>query len=80
MNKVQEGWGKSPVSRKWHWFLANGFSLCGKVGFYFGHVEQGKDNSPDNCAACKKRLAKRHKLIDKINVTQKRQTKKRAKP
>jgi len=55
--KIEEGWGKSPVSRKWHYFR-NHTSLCGKIGFYFGPVEQGSDNSPNNCAKCCKELAK----------------------
>lgn len=57
-NKPNLGWGKSPVSRKWHYFDTGGFSLCGKIGFYFGPKEQGKDNSPNNCAECRRRLKK----------------------
>jgi len=53
-----EGWGFSPhLSRKWHYFV-NGTSLCRKIGFFHGELEQGKDDSSDNCTACKKALQK----------------------
>ena len=55
------GWGKSPVSRKWHWFDETHTSLCGKIGFYFGPTSQvetsGADVS-DDCAECRRRKAK----------------------
>jgi len=57
--KKQEGWGYAPhISRKWHYFV-NGMSLCGKIGFYRGRLEQGNDDSNDNCTACKKALQRR---------------------
>jgi hypothetical protein len=55
--KIEEGWGAPACSRKWHYFRADGMSLCRKIGFYMGPREQGKDDHPDNCAACKKILA-----------------------
>lgn len=60
----REGWGFPAASKKAHYFVikagnALGESLCGKWGFWGGETEQGNDNSPDNCAECKKRLAKR---------------------
>lgn len=55
---VKEGWGKPLESRKWHYFV-DSRSLCGSWGFYFGALEQGKEASPDNCAACKKRFKAR---------------------
>ena len=55
----KEGWGFSPqISRKWHYFV-NGMSLCRKIGLYRGQLEQGNDESNDNCTACKKLLQKR---------------------
>ncbi len=57
-------WGKPGCSRKWHLFEvdANGdrpssFSLCGKIGFYFGPVDDPdpvfmESRGPDDCAAC----------------------------
>ena len=53
-----EGWGAPFCSRKWHYFTKDGLSLCGKVGFYFGPLEQHNDNSRENCAECRKRKAK----------------------
>lgn len=57
---TKPGWGKSPASRKWHYFhhTENGLSLCGGIGFYFGPTEEGGDTSPDNCAKCRKGLIK----------------------
>ena len=63
---VKEGWGYSPhISKKWHYFV-NGTSLCRKIGFFHGELEQGNDDSPDNCTACKKALKrlKERKIAD----------------
>jgi len=54
---AKEGWGWPANSRKAHYFV-DGLSLCGRWG-YFGEVEQGNDDSPDNCAVCKRLLKKR---------------------
>lgn len=64
----REGWGFPAQSRKAHYFVIKagdsvGMSLCGRWGFYGGATEQGKDDSPDNCAECKRRLAKRKKNV-----------------
>lgn len=58
MAKPNEGWGFPLNSRKAHYFVDT-FSLCRKMGFYRGDLEQGNNNSPDNCAECRKRLAAR---------------------
>ena len=51
------GWGKSPASKKWHYFPENdSFSLCRKIGFFFGKRDASKNEHPDNCAECKKKL------------------------
>lgn len=56
VDEVNEGWCQPWKSRKWHYFR-NGRSLCGKWGFP-GRLTAGMDDSPDNCAVCKrKRLA-----------------------
>jgi len=60
MGENMEGWYRPSNSRKWHYFK-EGMSLCGKwallrwksVGY-----EYGNDNSPDNCASCRRRLLK----------------------
>ena len=52
----KEGWGFPRGSKKAHYFLENGMSLCNRYGFYRGSKEQGLDESPDNCTACKKAL------------------------
>jgi hypothetical protein len=52
------GWGFPPVSRKAHYIAPDGRSLCGKLGFAF-NLPLEPDNgrpSPDDCAACRKRL------------------------
>ncbi len=54
---LQAGWGKSPASRKWHFFPANDtFSLCRKVGFFASNERLDSDHeNENNCAECKKR-------------------------
>lgn len=54
----KEGWGFPGQSRKAHYFV-DGTALCRKWGFYRGPVDQGNDDSPDNCSACMKALAKK---------------------
>lgn len=55
---MREGWNWLFNSSKWHYFR-EGRSLCGKW-MTLGNPEyqQGNDNSPDNCAACKRKLLK----------------------
>lgn len=62
-----EGWGLPRRSNKFHYFLANGMSLCNKYGFYHGTKEQDNDDSPDNCTACKKALKR---LIERRQAEQ----------
>lgn len=58
MEKNKEGWTWLQNSPKWHYFV-DGRSLCRRF-MLFGNpeLEQGKDESPDNCAACMKALLK----------------------
>jgi hypothetical protein len=60
----KEGWGPTN-GKKWHYFrfpVGHGMteSLCDKIGLYGAKelLEQGNDNSKDNCVECKKRLLK----------------------
>ena len=54
-----EGWTWLQNSKKWHYFVDNR-SLCRKWGIFGSdELEQGKDDSPDNCAECQRQLAKR---------------------
>lgn len=59
-NKPKEGWAGVEGGRKWHYFV-DGRSLCRKYGFFGNqsNLEQGNDNSPDNCTECKRKLLKR---------------------
>jgi len=54
---VKEGWGFPLNSKKAHYFV-DGRALCGKW-LFFGNLEEGNDNSPDNCTACKKAVERR---------------------
>jgi len=58
-----EGWGKCFGTPKWHYFV-DGRSLCRRF-MLFGptDLEQGNDDSPDNCKDCTKRLVKRNKNV-----------------
>ena len=55
----KEGWGFPRRSKKAHYFLENGMSICNKYGFYRAEKEQGNDDSNDNCTACKKALKRK---------------------
>lgn len=52
-----KGWGWPGASKKAHYYNNDARSLCGKW-IYTGVLEEGNDNSSDNCAECKKRLQK----------------------
>lgn len=55
---MDEGWVWFLNSRKAHYIGSDGRSLCGKWAYLGSSFEQGKDNSPDNCASCKRKLKK----------------------
>lgn len=62
-NKIEQGWGDPDPFRsssKYHFFGKDGRSLCGKYGRLLGlpEVFDENDESADNCAACKKKIAK----------------------
>ena len=56
----QEGWTWLTNSRKWHYFKGSRRSLCGRFLLMgkMDDLEEGNDDSPDNCAACRRKLAK----------------------
>ena len=56
MSQEKEGWGLPALSRKWHYFRGK-WALCRKW-LFGGPLEQGKDDSPENCADCRRRLLK----------------------
>jgi hypothetical protein len=54
-----EGWNRIiPPQRKSHYFV-NGRSLCGRYGFPSLPLNPDDYASPDDCAACRKRLTLR---------------------
>jgi hypothetical protein len=53
---AKEGWGViRPGDRKAHYYV-DAFSLCRRVGFYYGPLDVLDKPSPDDCAACRKKL------------------------
>jgi len=67
MADKKEGWGQVPGSPKWHYFR-NCDSLCRRYGFRMrdDDLQQGNDDSLDNCKACVKALKKKQQLSSKI--------------
>jgi precorrin-2 methylase len=62
----KEGWTWLINSKKWHYFR-NGISLCGKfMNLGNPNLEQGNNESSDNCAACKKMILKEIKMDNKV--------------
>jgi len=59
--KPKEGWafvfGARFHSTKAHYIKSDCRSLCGRY-MWLGDVEQGNDDSSDNCAECRRRLKK----------------------
>lgn len=53
----RKGWVYINGATKWHYVNRGGQSLCAKW-LYLGKAEpeQGNDDSPDNCRACRKGL------------------------
>ena len=65
-----EGWTFLHNARKWHYFR-NSRALCGRW-MYLGpdeDLEQGNDESKDNCPTCVKKLLKeREKAANKAEI------------
>ena len=62
---MKQGWTWLHGSRKWHYFIIDGnaqggTSLCGAMlGLNIvNDLEDSNHNSKDNCAECKRRVAK----------------------
>lgn len=69
---MKQGWAMPGVSRKFHYFLDNGFSLCRKIGFYMGETDgdendDGKGPRRDDCSQCYK-LRQSMKSKEKTNT------------
>ncbi len=60
--KPTEGWGWPFNSRKAHYYVG-GMSLCRPWMMLGGNVEQGNDDSPDNCKTCTTKLKKRNEQV-----------------
>lgn len=61
---MDEGWTWLSNARKWHYFVDKK-SLCSKWEIWTDDgLEEGKDDSPDNCVACKRKLKKRRNTKD----------------
>jgi hypothetical protein len=73
MSECKKGWGYLSNSPKWHYFGADGRSLCGKWARFDGNPygEDFNDMNSDNCAACRKKLAKIRPLCDSHGVESK---------
>jgi hypothetical protein len=58
---MSEGWmEEKPYSCKKYHYIVDGFSLCGKYGFYYGTLNKHDGiKLPDDCAACFKKAEKR---------------------
>lgn len=66
--KHNEGWNWIYNSPKWHYFV-DGKSLCKRWMLFSTpkNLEQGNNNSPDNCKLCRKTLEKRLKNEKRTN-------------
>lgn len=74
--QLSEGWFCPPTSRKFHYFVVQprnagdrgGFALCGKWGFMFNmdvlEAPESATDGPGDCAACRKKLAKRRAWLE----------------
>lgn len=57
-SEEKEGWGLILNSKKWHYYQ-KGRSLCGRYMKFTSHdLENGNDDSLDNCVNCRKKLIK----------------------
>lgn len=54
---IREGWAR-PLNSKKHHFFRDGASVCGKWMLFSKDLEPDTFKSPDDCAACRKKLEK----------------------
>ena len=71
----KQGWGNPEPFKtrsKFHFYAADGRSLCGRWGRLFEQpeVEDTNDNHLDNCAACKKKIEK-YRISKRVLTTNK---------
>jgi hypothetical protein len=65
MSEITEGWGViRPGDRKAHYYRET-MSLCRTRGFYRGPLDPDEFASKDDCAACRKVLAKEKAKADR---------------
>lgn len=62
--KPDEGWVWFLNSRKAH-YIVESRALCGRWLYLGREHEQGKDDSPDNCVECRRKLLKRREKASK---------------
>lgn len=56
-DELTEGWVSMINYDEWH-YIRDGRSLCGHIMYLGNRFEQGYDDSPYNCPACRKKLMK----------------------
>jgi hypothetical protein len=54
----REGWNWLVNATKWHWFDAEGRSLCGRYMILSNNSDAQTDghDSPDNCKVCARKI------------------------
>lgn len=68
---LTEGWGViRPGDRRAHYYDADGFSLCRRVGFYNGPLEADNAPSPDDHKECRTLLDRRKARAAKAAAAQ----------
>lgn len=76
----REGWTWLENSKKWHYFV-DGRALCGRwLLVSTPKLEQGNDDSPDNCLACQKKLIIRKKKMPREQLEYLKSLEKGGKP
>lgn len=55
--RPEAGWAWPLTAKKAHYFDKEARALC-RRWLFFGKLEEGNDESPDNCLECRKRLAR----------------------
>ena len=57
---IHEGWGAMRPGDRVHHYYRDGDSLCGKVGLYYGPLDEDDKNDadplPSDCKACFRKL------------------------
>ena len=55
-------WNPKPFrsTSKFHYIGQDGRALCGRWAYLRGDIEEGRDEHPDNCAACRRKKLSRN--------------------